>query len=200
MESKEELRRYYYNLRQELNKEKINESSLMIKKQLFGLEEIKNSINIMVYISFRNEVMTYEFTKELLSKGKRVYVPYCLRKTKEMKVALIDNFEQDLVKDTYGILAPREDIRDNYSVDQLEIVIVPGIVFSRIGRRIGYGGGYYDRFLAGLRPQILTIGLTYDRLLVDFLPVEKHDQDIDKIVTEKEIIDTKCEVEKSELI
>ncbi len=191
MRSKHELREFYYNLRQKLDKNKINELASTVRKKLLMLAEIQNSINIMVYISFRNEVMTHRFIKELLARDKRVFVPYCLVEEKEMKVAPINNFERDLVRDVYGIFAPREEIRDSYSPEQLEIVIVPGIVFSRTGKRIGYGGGYYDRFLTNLLPETVTIGLTYHQFLIDSLPSEKHDQDVDKIITEKEIIDIK---------
>ena len=95
---------------------------------------------------------------------------------------------RDLLPGYKGIPEPDPKLAHARSIPatQLEVVIVPGAVFDRRGYRLGYGGGYYDRFLALEAPQALRIGLCFDLQLVDQLPEEAHDVPMDWLVTEQE--------------
>lgn len=75
-----------------------------------------------------------------------------------------------------------------FEPSKIDVVILPGSVFDLNGGRLGYGGGYYDRFLANGAPQALRIGLAYEMQLVDEVPVMAHDQPLDYLVTEKRVI------------
>src|SRR3989338_3616519 len=88
---------------------------------------------------------------------------------------------------TFGILEPKESYQREFNPDKLDIVIVPGIAFDKNGHRIGYGYGYYDRFLKTIRKETLKIGLAYDFQLIEKIPEERHDVPVDIILTEKEI-------------
>ena len=106
-----------------------------------------------------------------------------------MEISLINNPSKDLKKGAYNIPEPIESLRNNKnSVKKVDVVIVPAVAFSTNGQRIGYGGGYYDRFLERLNKNTKKIGLTYDELLYENLPQEEHDIPVDIIVTDKQLI------------
>ena len=98
----------------------------------------------------------------------------------------IDSFD-DLEKGTRGILEPTKK-HDIVDVKKLDIVLVPGITFDRSGHRLGYGLAYYDRFLTQLSPSTIIIALAYSFQLVQTLPFEDHDQKMNLIITENEMI------------
>ena len=188
MTAKKDLRSIFLNYRKNIDNDKVEEYSIKIKNKLLRLNEIEQALNIMVYVSYKNEVKTHWLIKRLLVEDRNVYVPYCLVEERKLKIANITNMDKDLKKDAYGILEPVEDLRVDVSPEVLDAVIVPGTAFSRNGYRIGYGGGYYDKFLSCLPEKTISIGLTYDTLLVESLPIEKHDLPVDIIVTENDII------------
>lgn len=108
----------------------------------------------------------------------------------------LNSFEE-LTAGPYGIREPDMHVQlaaghlnalpDALSVQELDVVIVPGVAFDRKGGRLGYGGGYYDRFLPQLRPNALKIGIAYQLQMVEQLPMETHDIPLDLIVTEKSV-------------
>ncbi len=188
MRKKEELRSFFLNFRENIKKEEIDKASDEIRKKLLGLEEVNRARRIMVYFSYRNEVQTHELIEELLDRGKEVYIPYCIVKKREIQISRIQDLEEDLVSGAYGIKEPR--VKEDSPVDILDLVLVPGVVFSRNCYRIGYGGGYYDRFMAKLPETTRTIGLTVNSLLVKSVPVGEYDLPVDMIVTEREILNS----------
>jgi 5-formyltetrahydrofolate cyclo-ligase len=98
----------------------------------------------------------------------------------------IDSFE-DLEPGTMGILEPIKK-RSIIDAHKLDIILVPGVAFDRKGNRVGYGLAYYDRFLKKFSPSTVKIALAYDFQVVSDIPCEKHDQVVDIIITEREII------------
>lgn len=188
-QDKEKLRKKYLNIRKKIYENYGQKKSDEIKLNLFELKNIKKAKNIMVYISYRSEVVTDDITDELLVAEKNIYVPYCIVDEKKMKIVKISNPAQDLETGAYGILEPRKNLREEeVSPEKLDIVVVPAVAFSDDGYRVGYGGGYYDRFLGKLSSETTTIGITYDELLFDELPREEHDLPVDMIVTDKKVI------------
>mgnify|MGYP003590435843 FL=1 len=105
-----------------------------------------------------------------------------------MAAVRITNPNQDLIPGYKGIPEPDPQLAHARSLpaNSLEVVIIPGAVFDRRGYRLGYGGGYYDRFLALEAPQALRIGLAFDLQLVEHLPNEIHDIPMDILVTERQ--------------
>lgn len=186
MNKKEELRKYYLDLRENMDRDTVIKASEEIKEKILEMEEVKRAKNIMVYYSYRNEVNTHQLIENLIHIDKEVYTPYCLVEKNEMRISPVKNIKDDLVSGAYGIKEPR--VKENTPADILDLVLVPAVVFSRDGFRIGYGGGYYDRFLAKISEKTITIGLTFDFLLVDSLPVESYDLPVDIIVTDKEVL------------
>jgi 5-formyltetrahydrofolate cyclo-ligase len=189
MGNKEELRNFFLKFRRNIKEKESNKASIMIKNKFFKMLEVKEALKILVYVSYRNEVNTHGIIKRLLVEGKRVFVPYCIVDVKKLKVVQINNMDSDLQEGAYGILEPREELKkDDFNIKELDIVIVPGVAFSKQGYRIGYGGGYYDRLLENLTLQTITIGLSYNSLVLNNLPIAKYDKAVDIIVTEEDIL------------
>lgn len=183
---KSALRQKFLELRDLSAKKFLHDNSQIIKEKLFGLPEFQNAKNVMFYASFGSEVETIDALKEAIKNGKIVAVPCTDEKEKTMVASQIIDFGE-LVERNFGILEPKE--KKEITPEELDIVIVPAIAFDRKGYRIGYGKGYYDRFLSKLGPNTLKIGLAFDFQVVDSLPREEHDLPVDKVITEKRVIE-----------
>lgn len=163
-------------------KEEISGKSKKIQGNLFSLQQYKKSKTVMFFVSFNSEVNTHEMVKEAL-KSKTVVVPKVAHH--EIEPSVIIDFD-NLVPAKFGILEPIETMRIAYK--NIDLVLVPGIAFDRQGHRIGYGFGYYDKFLAKV-PKAIKIGLAFDFQVVDEIPHQSHDIPVDFVVTEKRVIE-----------
>ncbi len=149
-----------------------------IKQNLFSLEEYKNSKNIFCYYSFSNEVVTTNYFED---KSKNWYIP---------KVAgeemLVCPYSKDrMVKNKYGILEPSTPAIENLSV--IDLIIIPAFSADKNGYRIGYGKGYYDRFLKKLKYNPTKIVLVFSDLFIDNVYPDVYDEKCDIVVTDKEV-------------
>lgn len=181
---KNELRKKYLALRSSKDKAELKEASEKIVRKLFSVEELQQAKTIMVYVSFGSEVETTELIEELLKSGKIVCVPLCNSRELSMTARKITGLS-DLSCGAYGIKEPGK-TAPVISKENIDFVVVPGCVFSKEGQRIGYGKGYYDRFLRGMKA--VSCGLAYDFCIVDELPYEETDIPLDMVITQSEII------------
>lgn len=159
-----------------------------IINQIFDSPHYKNAKTIMTFISFSDEVDTHDFIKKSISDGKMIVVPITFPKTKELKPSHVKDFNE-LEEGYYNILTPKKEFVRFIDPQEIDLVIVPGVGFDKSGYRVGYGGGYYDRFLSKL-PTVVTIAIAFDLQVIDKVPKEDFDIPVDYIFTEKEII--KC--------
>lgn len=167
----------------------IEEKKLMdktIKEYLINLEVFKNAKNIFIYISYGSEIDTYSYIKEFLNMDKNIYVPKTDMRERIMEAVKIEYLE-NLKKSKYGILEP-DSFENKIDKDKIDLVILPGVVFDRRGGRIGYGGGYYDKYLKDMNKDIPKIALCYEFQLIDEVPSEPHDIKADFIITENKVI------------
>jgi len=185
---KEEVRKELIKLRKNLSKNEILEKSEKIKNKLFKMTEFKESPTILFYVSYDNEVYTHEMIKDSITNKKNVVVPLTDKKNKILILSKLDSWD-DLNPGAYNILEPKKEKIKEISVDELDLIIVPGVGFDQQGHRIGHGKGYYDNLLKN--SEKLTIGLAFEFQIIKNIPIEKHDIPIDKIVTEKRLIDCK---------
>lgn len=184
---KQTLKQKIIEKRNLLKEEEIKEKSKKIIKNLKSLREFQEAKNILFYVSFNKEVNTQEIIKELLKiKEKKTIVPFTIKNDLRLHLSELKDFIE-LEPRTFGILEPKERYIREFNKDKLDLVIVPGVVFDKNGNRIGYGYGYYDRFLKTIKKEILKIGLAFDFQVIDKIPEEKHDVPLNIIVTEKEI-------------
>lgn len=185
--NKDELRRCMIERRNSLNNKDIEKKSQTIISNLSKLSVYKYSKFIFVYVSFRSEVITKGFIMNAIKDGKRIAVPITLAEKKIIQPCEIRSLNE-LAPGTWGILEPK---KGNYKVvdsSQIDLAIVPGLAFDYSFNRLGYGAGYYDRFLPSMNSLAIKIGICYDFQLIDSLPAEKYDIPMDVIITEKRLL------------
>ena len=174
-------------MRNNLSQREIRRKSNQIKKKLLETDEFKQAYCIAFYVSYNNEVHTHDMIKDSLVNRKQVVVPVT---NKENKCLLLSKLERwnELEVGAYGILEPMKQHVKEISIGIIDIIIVPGVVFDEYGHRIGHGMGYYDDLLK-TSLNAVHIGLAFEFQIVDALPAEEQDVPVDKIVTEKRIIE-----------
>jgi 5-formyltetrahydrofolate cyclo-ligase len=185
---KEKVRRELINLRKSLSKNEVLEKSNKIKDRLFKMKEFKEASTILFYISYDNEVFTHDMIKDSITNKKNVVVPVTDKKNKTLILSKLEIWD-DLCIGTYNILEPKKEKIKEISIDKIDLIIVPGVGFDKQGHRIGHGKGYYDNLLKN--SEAPTIGLAFEFQIIKNIPIERHDVPIDKIVTEKRLIDCK---------
>lgn len=189
MDSKSILRKQYKLRRASLfvsdaDKKKADDA---IKEYFISLKKSHNISVFLIYVSFRDEVDTKELIEYLLSSGSKVAVPRCYDEGR-MEFFVISSLE-DLRTSAYGILEPEDDECFRVTDFENSLCVVPGLAFDSDGMRIGYGGGYYDRFLEK-HENMISVGFCYDSLIEKSVLTEKHDRKVDYIITEKGIMRT----------
>ncbi len=162
--------------------------SLLVSKNLFSLSCYSESRNIMVYFDFKGEINTGLIIQEALKEGKKVLFPDIIPKTRKLNVFELRNFKKGFKKGYFGIPEPVQMSKRVFPYSKIDIVLVPGIAFDYKGFRIGFGGGYYDRFLRLLPKRAIKVGLAYDWQLVQRVSHEKHDICLDLLVTNEQIV------------
>ena len=162
--------------------EKARKSGI-IKSKLFNEEEFKKAKVVMFYVSLKDEVDTYIMIDETLDAGKRVCVPVILKEEKRLIAGEIKNRLEDLESQHFGIYQPKQDRVKEDPLDDIDLVVVPGVAFDKKNIRLGRGHGYYDRFLSGLPKTTKAIGLAFDFQVIDDLPQYPHDIPVWKTIT-----------------
>lgn len=188
---KKQLRQHIIELREAHEKVHAEEKSVLIKEKLFGMPEFKNAKTILFYVDIKGEVKTREMIEEALKLGKTIAVPIADFRTKKLILSEIKSLEE-LEEKKNGLVEPKKDCFRPLEKEKLELIVVPGIVFDRVGHRIGYSTGFYDRFLTELDKKIPTVGLAFEFQIAHSVPCEPHDVPVKKIITEKRIIERIC--------
>lgn len=180
MVSKEEIRKVVRGYRMSLSEEKAAMKSITILEKLLQREEYRQAACVYCYIDFRNEVKTKPIIRRALSDGKKVAVPRV--ENGKMEFYYFEGYDK-LQLGAYGVLEPVGGVL----ADDLDaLLIMPGVAFDRENHRIGYGGGYYDRYLE--RPnQHVKVALAYQFQIFQQIPFEAFDIRPDLILTEENI-------------
>lgn len=194
-------------LRSQEESERITKSR-SIEEKLFSLPEFVQAKCVMFFVSFDGEVDTGPMIKRAQQGGKKVAVPVIRacdptsgknlprKETKEsccatqqvgekrLIASLLKNSDNELSPGPYGVLEPRKDDILELALDDIDLVIVPGVAFDKAGNRLGRGKGYYDRFLKNLTVKgISSIGIAFDFQVVDSVPTLSHDLPVTKLIT-----------------
>ncbi len=140
---------------------------------------------LLCYSSYGTEISTNRIIKTAFANGKSVAFPLCLDGCGNMEFYLV-NAPENLKRGMFGILEPDTDKCSKITDFASALCLVPGLCFDLKGYRLGYGRGYYDRFLEKFT--IKTVGLCYNELVQDSLPIDKHDKSVDYIITQTGII------------
>ena len=190
MESIENIKEQKRQKRKEI-KQRISELDLKycieadrkILENVFGLKEFQQAKTIFCYVSTKTEVDTLPLLKEILKSGKRLGVPKCTGKGL-MEVYEISSLEE-LAVGAYGILEPNERCEKILSPEEIDFSLIPCISCDREGRRLGHGGGYYDRYLEQSRSVKAIV--CRDRLMLNEVPTELHDVRMDLVISEEKV-------------
>ncbi len=191
--NKVEVRKLVLRRRESMSPGEVMCNSERVKTNLFALPIFQKSQVVMAYMSFRNEVATEQIVKQMLDQGKKVAIPSVNKEHRLMVPSLVTNIYSDLVPGCYGILEPKPSSVKPVKHSDIDVVLVPGVAFDPKGNRLGYGGGYYDRFLSRCRADAVFIALCYQFQVLDDLSqiIEEHDQRVHYLVTDSEVINIK---------
>lgn len=185
-EEKKLLRALMRSRRVALSPPVFHELSGAIERRALSLPELKNADTVHIYISaVNNEVHTRTLIESLLAMGKQVVVPRCAPEPHRLQHFRIDSLEE-LRPSRFGLLEPEYHPENEVDTIQFGLIFSPLMAFDRSGRRLGFGGGYYDSLFQ--QCTCPKIGLAYSFQEVPDIPMEPHDRTLDGIVTEKEII------------
>lgn len=181
-QEKNELRKEIRGLRKAHTDEQIHEMSLAVKERLLKLPEYQKAEVLYAYMDCKHEVETRDVIRAAWAGGKRVAVPKVLGQ--EMRFYYITSFEKDLEDGSFGIKEPRE---GELAEEQDALLLMPGVAFDPDRHRVGYGGGFYDRFLER-HPKLVTVALAFEFQVKEKVPFEEFDIRPAKVVTEKRIL------------
>lgn len=157
-----------------------------IANKLLNLWYFRERELILTYVSNQIEIDTSFIINKSLEQGKKVAVPRCINGTSNMDFYIIETFEE-LSAGSFGILEPADCIGKKVLDYESGLCIVPALSFDENGFRLGFGKGYYDRFLSNVN--VNTVGLCYDDCIYEKLPHGRYDKKVDMIVTESRIIE-----------
>ncbi len=178
---KKTLRKNFLKIRGQIPEEARHKKSLIIAEKLFNSEEYKKSGFVFAYSSYGTEAETGDIIKKAFSDGKRIALPVMLEEKGKMAFIEITP-KTELVKNKTGIFEPVYDEEKAVTPKKGEVVIVPGAAFTLKGERMGYGGGYYDRYLS--RCEAFKIGICFKEQLAEELPQDCFDIKTDTVITD----------------
>ncbi|WP_423407401.1 5-formyltetrahydrofolate cyclo-ligase [Heyndrickxia sp. MSNUG] len=185
MEAKKELRKMIRQELSALNLPQYEHLSYRIAQRLYQDEYWKMASTIAITISKTPEVDTWQMIRKAWEQGKRIVVPKCEPKSRALDFRELTQFSQ-LESVYYGLFEPIVSETKTVKPDEIDLVIVPGLAFSKTGYRLGFGGGYYDRFLANYQGNSLS--LAFESQIVSGIPIESHDIPVSKIISNVEVI------------
>lgn len=183
--TKQQLRRDFKARRAAMSAEEVAHASALIRQHLLALEQVRSARSIFSFVSIHNEPDTRALIRELLALGKTVSVPR-IAADGWMNAHIIQSLD-DLTPsgpEQFRTPVPPEDAPVDPSPN---LTILPGLAFTASGKRLGMGGGHYDRYLAD-HPDTFPIALGYAWQLIDDLPAEPHDRPVNLRVTEAGVV------------
>ena len=163
-----------------------DELSREIVARCMSLPEYQQAATVLFYLDVRSEVRTRNDLVNALAGGKKIVVPYCVDGELEL-FHLTD--PDELSVGMYRILEPKPELRSleahRVDVQEIDLIIVPGVAFDREGGRTGHGKGYYDKLLEHARADTPLVALAFECQLFEKIPMQDHDVFMDKVITEK---------------
>jgi 5-formyltetrahydrofolate cyclo-ligase len=176
---KKTLRHTISEKKRSLSEAQIVSKSEVLAQKLFKTKQYQQAESLYAYMSFNQEVRTITIIERAWEDGKRVAVPKIIGR--DMVFIWIFSFEHLLPQGACRIPEPVKD--GPVADDQSALIIMPGLAFDLAGHRVGYGGGFYDRFLER-EPNHPRIALCFDFQLVDQIEAEAHDVLVDQVITD----------------
>ena len=185
---KENLRRYMLRLRDRQSVGEIEQKSQDIIDQVLHLHEYVRARGIACYVNKDSEVNTRPLIRATLDQEKRVLIPVVKKGDIELFFSEIKDLGSELAPGTFGILEPKPENVHPVSLDTVDVMFVPGIVWDREGYRLGWGRGYFDRVIKNLPQHVRSAGLAFNMQLIGKVPRDQFDVPVDMVVTESRVI------------
>lgn len=180
-ELKKHLRQEMKAKRGQLSGYQVLRGELLAVKALRSLPEYNKINTLLVYMNIGHEVSTQAVVNQALRDGKTIGIPKVIG---EGRMEFYEYSKNRLRRGKYGIIEP--DITDikplTYNAENQAFIIVPGLAFDKRNNRLGYGGGYYDRFMAKNKDYLYAVGLCYDFQIVPDVPIGHYDVPLDQLV------------------
>ena len=185
---KQQIRKKLLEERLQLENSFVQEATGLVLKNIKTLSKLEGKV-IALYSATRNEVETEPLFTYLKDQAKTLVFPrnYSVPH-KKLKFYTVSSLSE-LKRGKFGILEPEENPQKEVQLSDIHVYFIPGVAFDVMGNRIGYGSGYYDRALSFIGHKTLKIGLVYDFQVMEKVVYQKHDVAMDKVVTEKRIIE-----------
>ncbi|KJR96662.1 MAG: 5-formyltetrahydrofolate cyclo-ligase [Peptococcaceae bacterium BRH_c4a] len=186
--NRNEIRQYVLRSRMSMPPDRVKEKSKIIMEKIMASDVYRKAQSLMVYVDFRNEAGTGSLIVRALEEGKRVSVPITGIKEKKLTPSELLDYPGDLEPGAWGILEPGKSSIRPVDPMTLDMVIVPGVAFDPGGNRLGYGGGFYDRFLPGTRPGTVYLAPAFEVQMVDNVFPGPLDVPVHLVFTEERVI------------
>lgn len=170
--------------RDQLPEESRTALSARVTERLLALPAIARARCVLAYLSFGSEFESDALIDALCARGVRIVLPKVDRKARRLRLFHVRDIADDTAAGIWGIREPREDRCEEARLEDIDAVVVPGVAFTERGERLGYGGGFYDRLLAGWANRPPCIAPAFSMQVLCALPVDDHDIPIDVVVTE----------------
>lgn len=183
---KQSLRKQMKTSLSALSAEEAGERSRRACDNLARLDEFAGADTVMLYVPIPGELDCLPAVRTAWEQGKTVLVPRVSPSEAGVMHAIRIENEEALEPGSYGIREPREGAA--WEIDGIELIVVPALAFDRVGHRLGRGGGFYDRFLAQRGEASIACGIGFSLQIADGLPREAHDEPLDLVVTDTEVI------------
>lgn len=180
VQEKIELRRKILTVRDSKSPDELKRSSSVLYEKFVNDMDYKLSDVLFIYASFGSEVDTFPIIRKALGDGKKVALPKVYGKGK-MLFFMIDSLD-NLVKGRMGILEPQEKELTVPEINKKNLMVLPGVAFSRDGCRLGYGGGYYDRYIENYGSKLKTVALVHGFCMAGHIPADKFDMKADRLI------------------
>ena len=187
---KVELRSRMLKRRRSEASEEIERKSYRIWERLRTFDLFLKGRGVLFYLALKDEVQTHPMIKAALGMGKRISVPLIDEEKREILPSILKDPDKELTSGHWGILEPKRKFYHPQPLEEIDLVIVPGVAFDEAGNRLGFGRGFYDKFLRRLPERVIFVALAFELQVVKSVPSRSHDVAVDYIITEKRII--KC--------
>ncbi|MGI6248597.1 MAG: 5-formyltetrahydrofolate cyclo-ligase [Acutalibacteraceae bacterium] len=171
--------------RESLSEDAKRRLDIKIFNRFINLWQFRDCETLLIYASIDIEVDTRKIIDYALEKGKRVALPRCVEGTRNIEYYLIENINQT-GPGAFGVLEPDINLTEKLSVFESSLCVVPGLAYDLQGYRLGFGKGYFDRFLSD--NNISTIGICYEECIFPEIPRGRYDKSVDMIITESRVI------------
>jgi 5-formyltetrahydrofolate cyclo-ligase len=160
-----------------------------ITERIVAMPEYKNATTVLGYMNFGSEYASQLWVARALADGKRLVLPKVNRHTNELNLYRVEDPETQLGQGLWGIAEPLPERCERLNeLNEVEFALLPGVAYTRSGARLGYGGGYYDRLLARIKPCPVLVAAAFALQIAREIPEESTDIRVDWVVTEQEII------------